>query len=72
MLLKKTKFLFTAAALGLLLSSMHSCKPKTAQASAGGDAAAAYVAPGSMMNSTTSFPEDSMVKSVFMVFHQVV
>ena len=46
MLLKKTKLLLTATTIGLVLSSMQSCKPKTAEAAAGGDAEKAYVAPG--------------------------
>lgn len=46
MLLKKTKLLLTATTVGLLLSTMQSCKPKTAEAAAGGDAEKAYVAPG--------------------------
>ena len=46
MLLKKTKLLLTATTIGLLFSTMQSCKPKTAEAAAGGDAEKAYVAPG--------------------------
>ena len=46
MLLKKTKLLLTATTIGLLLSTMQSCKPRTAEAAAGGDAEKAYVAPG--------------------------
>ncbi len=46
MQLKKTKLLLTATTIGLLLSTMQSCKPRTAEAAAGGDAEKAYVAPG--------------------------
>ena len=46
MLLKKTKLLLTANTIGLLFSTMQSCKPKTAEAAAGGDAEKAFVAPG--------------------------
>ncbi|MBA2498272.1 MAG: Sec-dependent nitrous-oxide reductase [Chitinophagaceae bacterium] len=46
MLLKKTKLLLTATTIGLILYTMQSCKPRTAEAAAGGDAEKAYVAPG--------------------------
>src|SRR5688572_19369381 len=40
-----TKLMFAVAAVALV-GSMQSCKPKSAQAAASGDATAAYVAPG--------------------------
>lgn len=40
------KLIWGAALCALSFSALQSCKPKTAQAAAGGDAAKAYVAPG--------------------------
>ena len=41
-----TRLMLTIAAAGAIMGGIQSCKPKSAQAAAGGDAAAAYVAPG--------------------------
>ncbi|MDQ3845736.1 MAG: Sec-dependent nitrous-oxide reductase [Bacteroidota bacterium] len=41
-----TKLFFAAATLAVMAGSIQSCKPKSAQAAASGDAQKAYVAPG--------------------------
>ena len=70
----KSYYFKTCAVLMLVgagLLFVQSCKPKTAQSAATGDAAKSFVAPGSTMNFTILYPVDLTARLVSMEYRRV-